>query len=183
MTEKEIHKICRKYKIQNYNINSDMRIDVDDDVIFYDKLLTSIPLNFRSIEGNFDCSFNMISSLKGCPSYVGGFFDCRKNTLKTLQFCPKHIEESFACCYNQITSLRGGPRWVGGFYDCFNNQLYSLKGIATHIGDTLDCRENLLDTIEHTPEYVGGDWAIEKRFKSVPIVKRHLLAGKVKGYC
>jgi hypothetical protein len=29
-------------------------------------------LNFRRVSGNFDCSNNYLTSLMGCPEYVGG---------------------------------------------------------------------------------------------------------------
>ena len=61
----------------------------------------------------FDCSYNELTTLKGCPKIVGDFFDCS---------------------HNQLTSLKHGPVEVGGSYFAHNNKLTSLDGIAGEIG-------------------------------------------------
>ena len=123
-----IEEICRKYDIENYTINDDGTIDVDGDVILAELDLKELPLNFNRVEGEFDCSYNFLTSLKGCPKYVGYKFACSYNELTTLEYSPEIVEDSFVCANNDLTTLVGGPKEVGGFF-CYNNKnLTSLKG-------------------------------------------------------
>lgn len=52
------------------------------------------------IKGDFYCNGNKLTSLEGCPYYIGGTFDCT---------------------YNNLTSLKYGPKYVGGEYYCWHN--------------------------------------------------------------
>ena len=74
MSEQEIHDICEEYNIKNYSINPDGSIDVNGDVIIVNKNLYKLPLKFNKVNGNFYCSYNKLTSLEGCPKYVGGNF-------------------------------------------------------------------------------------------------------------
>ena len=75
MSEQEIHDICEKYDITNYTINPDGSIDVDGNVNLSYMGLTKIPIKFNKVSGYFDCSYNFITSLEGCPrEVVGNFF-------------------------------------------------------------------------------------------------------------
>ena len=68
----EIEEKLKEYKIENYTINDDGSIDVDGDVYLSNKNLTEIPFNFNKVTGDFDCSDNELTSLKGSPKEVGG---------------------------------------------------------------------------------------------------------------
>ena len=56
--------------------------------------------------GNFDCTSNQLTSLKGAPTSVGG---------------------DFYCFNNQLTSLKGAPTSVGGNFDYDNNPTKFIK--------------------------------------------------------
>ena len=84
MKEQEIHNICNEYDIDNYTINPDGSIDVDDNVNLNYRDLTKIPIKFNKVSGNFDCFRNQLTSLEGCPKEVGGYFSCSNNKLSTL---------------------------------------------------------------------------------------------------
>jgi hypothetical protein len=116
-----IHDICKKYKIENYTINDDGSIDVDGDVGLIEKGLTELPLTFNKVTGNFNCSKNNLTSLKGSPKWVGGYFGCRYNQLTNLEGSPDYIAGYFTCSYNKLTSLEFSPDYVGKNYDCSNN--------------------------------------------------------------
>ncbi len=103
----DIHKICRKYYITNYIINSDGSIDVKDDVILYDMYLKEIPLKFNKVSGYFSCSDNNLKSLKNSPIYVGRSFYCDNNMLTSLEYSPDYVGGDFICNYNRFTSLDG----------------------------------------------------------------------------
>src|SRR5574344_2581190 len=99
----EIDKICRKYDIKNYTINSDNSVDVDGNVYLWDKKLTSIPLNFNIVNGYFECGYNYLTSLKGCPVRVSNEFSCYNNQLTSLQYSPQYMEnDDFSCGWNKI---------------------------------------------------------------------------------
>ncbi len=74
ISTKQIHWLCYKYNIKNYSINSDGSIDVSGDVCLSHKNLTRIPIKFNKVSGYFDCSYNFITSLEGCPRKVAGNF-------------------------------------------------------------------------------------------------------------
>lgn len=90
---KHIESICRKYKILDYTIIDSM-VDVYGSVYFYDSGLYKIPLKFGKVTGNFSCAFNNLSSLSGCPKWVGGDFFCHGNKLENLDG-PDFVEGDF----------------------------------------------------------------------------------------
>ena len=104
--EENVAKICRKYRIENWSINSEGLVDVNGDVWLTGEYLAKLPLNFGYVSGDFSCGENELTSLQGSPKFVGGGFDCS---------------------YNQLTNLEGGPQSVGGNFWCFENDLYSLR--------------------------------------------------------
>lgn len=113
MTEQEIKDICEKYRIRNYTINPDGSIDVDGDVnlsafnFISSDIWINIPIRFNKVSGYFDCSYNELTSLEGCPKYVGGNFNCTGNELISLKRCPKFVGRNFYCSLNPLESLDG----------------------------------------------------------------------------
>ncbi len=53
--------------------------------------------NLQKVDGYFYCNFNELTSLKGCPEYVGGDFLCGFNNLTSLQGAPKEVGGDFLC--------------------------------------------------------------------------------------
>ena len=109
MKEQEIHDICEKYDIKNYTINPDGSIDVDDGVDLSGKDLIKIPLKFNKVNGWFDCSYNRLTTLKGCPKRVfGQYFQCQRNMLIDLEHFP--IVEDYTRSFvgmNPLKSISG----------------------------------------------------------------------------
>ena len=110
-----IHDICKIYNITNYTINDDGSIDVDGDVSFCRKGLTELPLTFNKVSGNFDCGDNNITTLKGCPRWIGGFFRASFTEITSLDFSPDYVDGYFLIigCYGIKdnyceTEIRGG---------------------------------------------------------------------------
>ena len=144
----EIDEICRKYGIVNYTINSDNSVDVDGDVDLWNKVLTSIPLNFNIVNGWFGCGWNHLTSLKGCPVRVGSWFSCSNNKLTSLQYSPQYVESGyFTCGSNKIESLQYCTELIRGDFWCDNNQLTSLEYHPTVYGKFY-CRCNQINTFE-----------------------------------
>jgi hypothetical protein len=145
----EIDKICRIYKIINYTINSDNSVDVDGDVNLCGKKLESIPLNFNIVNGYFDCGYNYLTSLKGCPVRVGNGFSCYNNQLTSLQHSPQYMENGyFSCGWNKIKSLQYCTELIRGYFSCNNNKLTSLEHHPTVYGGFY-CRDNQINTFEN----------------------------------
>ena len=137
----------KKFGIENYTINNDGTIDVDGYVTLYNRGLTKIPFEFGVVTGYFDCSFNQLTSLEGCPKEVGGYFDCYKNNFR---------------------DLIGGPQEVGGNYVCYNNQLESLEGCAGDIGGHLYCQGNRLEMLDCSSVINGDIYCGGNEFKEEP---------------
>ncbi len=146
MTEQEIHDICKKYKIKNYTINPDGSIDVSGNVELGGLNLDKIPLKFNNVSGYFNISYNYITSLEGCPKYVGESFYCFDNKLTSLEGCPKHVIQ-FNCSNNKITSLKGIPNYIGSWFDCENNRLTSLEHFPDEFLYYFFCDNNQLESL------------------------------------
>lgn len=135
--EQDLHTLCEEYDIKYYSINDDYTIDVDGNVDIGHKHIRGVlPIKFNRVEGHFNCEENNLTSLLGCPNYVGGAFNCCNNDLKTLEHSPNYVGEDFYCVGNYISSL---------------------KGITEHINGGLYCQDNDLETLEYSPKYLRGD--------------------------
>ena len=126
MTKEEIHRICKNFEIENYTINPDGSIDVDGNVELGVYKLDKIPLKFNNVSGYFNISFNKITSLEGCPKYIGGRFYCNYNKLTSLEYFPNKINHEILLKDNPLESLVG----YNGDYDklsCDNKDVLILK--------------------------------------------------------
>jgi hypothetical protein len=171
----EIDTICEKYNIKNYTINSDNSVDVDGDVDLYDEKLTSIPLNFNIVNGNFDCGWNYLTSLKGCPVRVGNGFSCYNNQLTSLQYSPQYMENGdFSCRSNKIESLQYCTELIRGYFSCGNNKLTSLEYHPTVYGG-FHCQNNQINTFENFYYYKEDVY-----FRFNPIYDVYLLFNDMK---
>jgi hypothetical protein len=85
--------------------------------------LTKLPdiLKDISVGGNFYCSLNNLTSLKGAPTSVTGTFYCSLNDLTSLAGAPIIVGGDFYCYDNELKSLFGAPETVGGDFYCYNN--------------------------------------------------------------
>jgi hypothetical protein len=97
MSREEIKKICEKYSIKNYTINSDGSIDVNSDVNLGSYGFTKLPLKFKNVSGIFYCDNNNLTSLEGAPQSVGGSFYCDNNNLTILEGAPQSVGGGFYC--------------------------------------------------------------------------------------
>lgn len=144
-------------KIKKYIINEDLTVDVQGDVFIYNSKLIEIPLQFGIVLGNFDCSENFLTSLRGCPNIVKKTFSCGYNQLTNLEFSPAFIGQDFDCYHNQLISLMGAPKKVINF-NCCNNKLTELIGAPEIIELNLNLSSNLLKKLElqHLPKHVDN---------------------------
>ena len=99
------------------------RINVSGDVILAPGEDESIPVTFGTVTGNFICSGNQLTTLKGAPDVVGGNFICCDNQLTSLHGAPAHVIGDFTCCNNRLISLLGLSEEIYGNFICVNNPL------------------------------------------------------------
>ena len=144
-----IKKICKRYNITNYTINGDGSIDVFGDVDLSFKNLIEFPLTFNKVTGYFYCNNNKLTSLKGCPRWVGGFF-CSNNNLTSLEFSPDYVDELFYCIHNDLTDNYSDTEIGGSFYTTLKQEGLIFDGnIATNYKEwrKLYKRKLILDDI------------------------------------
>ena len=110
------------------------------------------------VKGNFDCSLNKLTTLKGAPQEVGGNFRCSSNELTNIEEAPQKVGGNFCCYDNQIITLKGGPKEVGGEFCCARNKLTNLEGVPQKVGGNFDCYSNQLVSLEGGPNKVGGNF-------------------------
>jgi hypothetical protein len=156
-TESKVAKICKKYSIENWSINSEGLVDVDGYVFLSSEGLTKLPLSFGYVSGPFWCNDNRLTSLQGSPRGVGGSFYCNKNQLTSLEGGPKYVGGNFNCHVNQITSLRFAPEEVGTDFWCQENELTSLEFSPKSVNGDFYCHFNRLTTLRFAPEEIGGE--------------------------
>ena len=143
-----IDEICEKYDITNYTVNDDGTIDVDDNVWLNNRDLVEFPLTFNRVSGYFNCGDNNLTSLKGCPKWVGGDFSCYDNHLTSLEFSPDYVGDDFVCNFNDLTDLVGSPKQVGGDFLCGRNpELINPRGCPEKMGRFLYCTNTPLQSI------------------------------------
>jgi len=85
--------MSKKSLLKKYNGNVD---HWKQWLILYEK-------GYRSVNGNFNCSCNGLTSLRYCPEKItNGYFDCGNNKLKSLEYAPSYIDGEFFCNYNEL---------------------------------------------------------------------------------
>ncbi len=103
-TKIEIAKWCDTNLIENYTINDDLTVDVDDNVILYLIPMDELPIQFGFVKGDFILGENGLTTLKGVPSTVGGDFICGGNEIEDLEHLPKTISSRIILLNNKISS-------------------------------------------------------------------------------
>lgn len=162
----------------SYRINEDGSIDVESDVKIggvYCKKLTSIPVKFRKVTGDFTIDGQMkitslegspeecrhftvfsqpISNLNGGPRIVEGDYDVTGCDITSLEGSPEHIFGCFDIVGTYVTSLEGGPKTVGGYFDCSDTKITSFIGAPI---ETLDfyARNIDVESFEGFPKKCG----------------------------
>lgn len=123
----------QKYRIENYIIRDNLTVDVDGHVFLIAKRLSNIPIQFGIVTGEFNCSANFLTSLKGVPFHVKGDFACNQNFLKDLAYAPLEVEGHFLADNNKIVSLEGITSNLNKLVDLHRNEITSLAFLPLHI--------------------------------------------------
>ncbi len=134
LDKKQIRSWLQKHNVENavieLNDDNEFVVNVYGDVNLGNQNLTSIPVKFGVVDGNFIAVNNKLTSLYGCPSIV---------------------KKRFSVSMNHLTTLEGGPSVVEENYCCTHNNLSSLNGVAKKIKGTLLASDNHITTIEYLP--------------------------------
>jgi hypothetical protein len=133
-TKSDIIKWLHEYHIENYTINDDLTVDVDNDVNLSDKNLYEILIQFGVINGNFWCNHNKLTSFQGCPVEVRGDFYCFGNKITNFKDCPRIIEGDFNCMNNHLNSISDLNSTILGFFihSYYCTEPYEIKEIHNY---------------------------------------------------
>jgi hypothetical protein len=82
----------------------------------------SVDEGFVNVYGNVDISNKKLTSIPVKFGYVGGDFYCYRNKLTSLQGAPREVGGDFSCSHNDLSSLQESPEEVGGNFYCDNNK-------------------------------------------------------------
>lgn len=169
--KKELIKLwIEKYIIDDdnymeYYIDKNFNIVVTsgNNINLSNKKLSELPpyINFLSVKGGFDISYNKLVSMRGCPKRVGGFFDASNNELTSLEHCPTSVGEEIDLSQNRITSLEGCPNEVQSI-SLKGNYIENLVGAPDYVSDTFDISDNKLVSFEGLSDnfYCEGDFKL-----------------------
>lgn len=105
MTKAEIEGICEMYNINDYQINDDGTVDVNGNVYLAHQKLNKLPLKFGIIFGRFDCSYNLLENLEGCPNEVYSELNASHNNLNTLFYFPKAVYQDILLDFNKLPKI------------------------------------------------------------------------------
>ena len=121
-----------------------MNVDISN------KNLIKIPKKHKDkiIDGDFNCSYNKLTSLVNSPKRVSGNVYCAMNNLESLENAPKEVGGNFSCLRNKLISLEGAPEKISRNFYCNYNKLTSLKGALKEVGGSFSCSGNKLTLFE-----------------------------------
>jgi hypothetical protein len=87
-------------KVSGY-FDNDNIIDVNDNVNLNDILgdMTKLPVKFGKVSGYFSCSGNKLTTLEGCPTYIGGNFYCYGRN-KSIHHILGNVQGKIYCYIN-----------------------------------------------------------------------------------
>lgn len=73
----------------------------------FNPILTQLQKGPNIVEGDYDCSYCDINTLKGSNiDKVGNNFICHNNKLKTLDHGPRLVQKDYLCYKNPLLSQR-----------------------------------------------------------------------------
>lgn len=119
----ETEKWLDKHGVVGYTIDDDLTVDVEGSVNISEIKLREIPIQFGKVSGDFNCSGNILTTLKGCPKEVGGSFTCARNHLFSLEHGPKVIGADYYCDHNYLLNLKHIPYEIPGIIHYIVNKL------------------------------------------------------------
>lgn len=126
--------------------------------------------HFDRVDGNVNVGNSSISSLVGCPKYVGGHFDAHLCKITDLIGSPEHVEGDFSCSHNgKLKSLKGCPKYVGGEFNAFSSAITSIDDFPEYVGEKISFQgDTHMYNLTGLPEEIDNDLDIAHcEFKSL----------------
>ncbi|GAB5388544.1 MAG: hypothetical protein Alpg2KO_15120 [Alphaproteobacteria bacterium] len=117
------------------------------------------------VEGNFDCSGNVLTSLEGSPQSVSGSYVCSGNRLRSLTGISGYIGLHLTADDNRLENLQGAPQTIRGSLSVVRNRLRTLTGAPTTIGESFHADNNRLSSLNAGPQDVARNYSV--RFNSL----------------
>lgn len=171
-----VEKFCYDYGIYEFTMreiidkfgNTERFIDVDSSVNLHRKGLSFIPFQFGNIKGDFDCSNNSLTSLKGAPQKVKGYFSCSNNHLESLRYSPVKVGGEFDFSTNKVKSFEHMPKVIYGDIVCVDNHfLGSFEHFSGDVRGRLWCYN--MDVYEHSFDVLFEKGYTPDRIKAQPV--------------
>jgi hypothetical protein len=98
--KKETEDFLNKVVDGQWDVLETGSIYVDGSVDIRGMGLTEIPVKFGYVSRDFNCSDNLLTTLKNAPNHVSKHFYCEGNNLTSLEFAPDYVGQDF-WCYSQ----------------------------------------------------------------------------------
>jgi hypothetical protein len=130
----------------------------------WQRLKDFIGINFGTINGDFYCQHNLLTSMEGMPKYIKGNFDCSNNKIESLVGSPillKTVEHTlwdvgnFECEYNNLTSFEGIPDLVYYKLNVSCNRITGFDGAPKKLHQ-LNIGFNPIKSLEESPEVIDS---------------------------
>jgi hypothetical protein len=143
-----------------FDVETDGTITFRGSLDLRNRKLRRLPdLSGATVEGDFLCGDNQLTSLKGAPKVVTGNFDCGGNSLTSLRGGPEEVGSCYGCARNFLADLKGAPREVASM-DCSDNNLLSLAGAPEKVRGDFDCDNTTIFNLAQGPREVGGVFSV-----------------------
>jgi hypothetical protein len=113
--------------IMRFDINSDLTVDVYQNIDIRNMNLTELPCKFGKVNGEFYVSDNQLKDFEGFPNEVERML-CGDNEFENLNGCTNIIRDDFNCSNCKLTSLEGGPQIIDGYYSFSGNLITNFNG-------------------------------------------------------
>jgi hypothetical protein len=117
-----------KHNIKRFALDSDNKVNVFEDVNLSSHHLKMLPIDFGIVYGNFDISYNQLTTLKGFPEEIQGTLNASHNQLICIDYLPHTVLYKIDLSHNQIHQFTHFfiPKKVSKLF-LHNNQLSYLK--------------------------------------------------------
>lgn len=126
-----------KHDVTNFSVDPTTgAVDVTGNVMLDVDNITQLPVKFGRVTGSFSVGGSDLTTLEGCPTFVGKTFNCRNTDITDFTGGPQEVGGSYTASNNaKLTSLQGLPRIVPGTLDLSGkSQLKTLDGISEQMG-------------------------------------------------
>lgn len=133
------------FNITDYTLSSD-GIRVTQSVNLSHQNLSSLPLNFVHVKGDFDVSHNQLTSFKGFPTFIEGSLNCSHNQISHFDDFP-HVSANIDCSHNYLKEINlvSDNQEFHSICDFSHNLITEAK--FYHIGQFLNLSYNQIKSL------------------------------------